>query len=236
LTSNHTTVNCVILKDKYARMKTLLIHLSRKSLLLLAICLHLSCGKDTANDGNADRKDFISVMKDEAYLGDAKSTLYVGGIDALPSLSGTSSLSVDKIRGDSVTVALIVNLPDGDGFTLGIPGKQQENNWRATFEGGIFSIKVNGAIEGKVAAGDKEFSWDGYLSDDSAILTVRMKYLTAEGNIPASSILTTEMTLNRSHSNTSGTPNGCTNVVWETRPVFNLYSGGVDLIRVPVCQ
>lgn len=217
-------------------MKRLLIHLSRGSLLLLALCLHLNCGKDTANDGDADRNDFISAMKDEAYLGDAKSTLYVGGSDALPSLSGTSSLSVDKIRGDSVTVALIVNLPDGDGFTLGIPGKQQGKNWSATFESGTFSIKENGAMKGKVAAGDKEFTWDGYLSDDSAILTVRMKYLIADDNIPASSILTTEMTLNRSKSDTSGNTNGCNHVVWETRAVFNLYSGGVDLLRVPVCQ
>ncbi|MGH2622350.1 MAG: hypothetical protein ACRDE7_01670 [Sphingobacterium sp.] len=229
-------MNCAIVEDIYTHMKTLLIHLSRRSLLLLALFLLLNCGKDTANDGEAHRKDFISAMKDEAYLGDAKSTLYVGGIDALPSLSGTSSLSVDKIRGDSVTVALIVNLPDGDGFTLGIPGQQQGNNWSAAFEGGTFSIRVNGAIEGKVTAGDKEFTWDGYLSDDSAILTVRMKYLTAEGNIPASSILTTEMTLNRSQSDTPGSANGCTNVVWETRPVFNLYSGGVDLIRVPICH
>ncbi|MBE8722662.1 hypothetical protein [Sphingobacterium pedocola] len=217
-------------------MKRLLIHLSSASLLLFALCLQLSCGKDTANDGDPDRKDFISAMKDEAYLGDAKSTLYVGGSDALPSLSGTSSLSVDKIAGDSVTVALIVNLPDGDGFTLGIPGKQQGKNWRATFDGSTFSIKENGKMEGTVAAGDKEFTWDGYLADDGTILTVRMKYLTADGNIPAASILSTEMTLKRSGSDAPGNANGCTNVVWETRPVFNLYSGGVDLIRVPVCH
>ncbi|GGH14479.1 hypothetical protein FAZ19_07435 [Sphingobacterium alkalisoli] len=215
-------------------MKRLLIHLSRANLLLIALCLHLSCGKDTAN--NADQHDFISVMKDEAYLGDAKSTLYVGGLDPLPSLSGTSSLSVDKIRGDSVTVSLLVNLPGGDGFTLGIPGKQQGKNWNATFAGGSFYIKENGAMEGTVVAGNKEFTWDGYLADDGAILTVRTKYLAADGDIPAESILTTEMTLNRSGSDAPGNANGCTNVVWETRPVFNLYSGGVDLIRVPVCH
>lgn len=215
-------------------MQKLLIHLSMGSLVLVGMCFLLSCGKDTAND--ADRNDFISAMKDEAYLGDAKSTLYVEGSDALPSLSGASSLSVDKIRGDSVTVALLVNLPDGDGFTLGIPGKQQGKNWSATFEGGTFSIKENGSMEGKVTAGDKEFTWVGYLSDDSAILTMRMKYLAADGNIPASSILTTEMTLNRSGSDATRSANGCANVVWETRPVFNLYSGGVDLIRVPVCH
>ncbi len=212
-------------------MKRLMIHLYRGGLLLLA----LGCGKSTFNDGDKDRNDFISTMQNEAYLGDAKSTLYVGGSDALPSLSGTSSLSVGNIRGDSVTVALIVHLAGGDGFTLGIPGKQHGKNWDATSKGGTFSIKENGTMKGKVSDGDKEFTWDGYLSDDSALLTIRIKYLKADANIPASSILTTVMTLNRASSNTAGNANTCSNVVWETRPVFNLYSGGVDLIRVPVC-
>jgi len=217
-------------------MKKLVVILYRGCLLMLGLCLHLSCGKDTGNDRDAGQNDFISAMQDEAYLGDAKSTLQVGGSDALPSLSGTSSLNVDKIYGDSVTVAVIVNLPKGDGFTLGIPGKQQGKNWNATFKGGTFSIKENGKMEGKVSDGNKEFTWDGYLSNDSAILTIRMKYLIADGNIPASSILTTKMTLNRAQSDTQDNMTNCNNVLWETRPVFNLYNGGVDLIRVPICH
>ena len=217
-------------------MKRIWIHVSTLSLLLLTLWLLLSCGKETDSQAEGEGNDFISRMKNEAYLGEAKSTLYVGGTDALPSLSGTSSLSVDKILGDSVTVALVVNLPDGDGFSLGIPGKQLRKSWSANLEGGSFSIKENGSMVGKVSATDKEFTWDGYLSEDSAMLTVRIKYLTADGSIPAASILTTKMTLKRSQSGNPGNAGGCTNVVWETRSVFNLYSGGVDLIRIPVCH
>jgi len=85
-------------------------------------------------------------------------------------------------------------------------------------------------------AGNKQISWDGRLFDDKLMLDVKIKYLAAEGEVPKDSVLDTHFELSRSAGQQgNGGQQDCT-IVWESRPVFNLYSGGVDLIYVPVCH
>ncbi|KGE13624.1 hypothetical protein [Sphingobacterium deserti] len=69
------------------------------------------------------------------------------------------------------------------------------------------------------------------------MLDIKLKYLTTQENITAGSIVSTHFDLSRvSDASQTGNTNGCRTIVWENRNVFNLYSGGVDLIRVPVCH
>ena len=202
---------------------------------MFALVLLASCGKnDVAEDVNKD--DFISRMAGEPYVGSAKSTLHLHGYETLPSANGTGSFHVSHTAGDSVTLALICNLSGGDGFNFGIPGKQSGAAWSADFSNGGFAIDPRGAISGLTQREDQELSWNGHLFDDRLMLDVRIKYLKQEGSITAGSIIHTHLDLVRSRGDNSATPNGCSIVVWETRPVFNLYGGGVDLIQVPVCR
>lgn len=203
--------------------------------VILAVCILLSgCSKE---DKQANQKDdFISQIKDQAYLGTAKSKMYLNGEDPLRSIEGTASLSADNINGDSLTLSIVVELPEGDGFTLGIPGKQQGKAWQALLPNGTFAIEKNGSMSGRVSDGEKEISWGGNLGGDYAIFDVRIKYTVDDGNIPASSILVTQFDLSRFIDGAANNETGCEQIIWQIRPVFNLYSGGVDLISVPVCH
>lgn len=63
----------------------------------------------------------------------------------------------------------------------------------------------------------------------------KSQYLVEEGNIPASSILVTQLNLSRFREGSSNNSGGC-ELDWQIRPIFNIYSGGVDLMRIPVCN
>lgn len=203
----------------------------KKVIAALSI-LFLGCTKE--NKESERRDDFISQIRGEAYMGPATSKLYVNGHDPLPSLVGKATLSADKIKGDSLTLAILAEFPEDDGFTLGIPGKQDQTSWSATFPNGKFSIGGNGTMTGSFSDGKKELSWDGNLGNGYAIFDVRIKYLVKDGNIPASSILVTHLDLSRFPDQSSTNPAGC-KLDWQMRSVFNIYSGGTDLMRVPVC-
>lgn len=200
--------------------------------VIAALFILLGCAKE--NNPSEQKDDFISQIKGEAYMGTASSKMYINGHDPLPTLEGKASLSADKINGDSLTLAIVTELPEGDGFTLGIPGKQEGKSWNAVFPNGSFRIGENGSMKGTISDGKKEFSWDGNLGNDYAVLDIKIKYLVQDGNIRASSILTTHLDLSRFAEESSNNPAGC-KLDWQIRSVFNIYSGGVDLMRVPVC-
>lgn len=199
--------------------------------LVLAACSKNNREEPAAAEG------FNSKMKDQAYVGKTTSKLYIGGYDPLPSVEGSGSFNIDRIKGDSSTAALLVDLSTGGGFTFGIPGKQEGMSWQSTFADASTSIKANGEMDAKIVAAGKEITWDGRLFDDKLVLDIRIKYLEAEGEIPAESILHTRMDLvNPAGGEPNGNGSGCTVIVWESRAVFNIYAGGVDLISVPVCR
>lgn len=203
------------------------------ALLVLAIA---ACSKGTAGGPDAG-PDFNGKMDGVAYVGKTTSRLYLHGYDALPSVDGRGSFSIDKINGDSSTIALVVELGTGEGFTFGVPGKQQGLSWQAAFADASLLIKANGEVDGKMVSAGKEITWDGHLFDDKLLLDIRIKYLASEGDIPESSILATRLDLvNPASSEPGSTGSGCEVIVWQTRPVFNIYGGGVDLISVPVCH
>ncbi|MFD2969933.1 hypothetical protein [Sphingobacterium bambusae] len=200
-------------------------------LLLLA-----GCSKGQTDEPAKD-EGFNSRMKQQAYVGKTKSTLYLGGYDPLPSVEGTGSFNIDKIKGDSSTVALVVDFTTDEGFSFGIPGRQEGMSWQSIFPDASTLIKANGEIDAKIITTDKEISWDGHLFDDKLVLDINIKYLKAEGEIPIGSILRTRLDLlNPTASSENTTGNGCKVIVWQSRAVFNVYAGGVDLIQVPVCH
>lgn len=195
-----------------------------------------ACAKGTSDDLSSEN-GFNSKMNGKAYLGKTKSTLYLGGYESLPAVEGLGSFNIDKISGDSSTLALVVELNSGDGFTFGIPGKQDDMSWQTNFPNGSCLIKANGEIDAKMITAGKEITWDGHLFDDKLMLDIRIKYLENENEITAGSILATRLELASEGSGEStGNGNGCKNIVWESRAIFNIYSGGVDLINVPVCH
>ncbi|WP_196935713.1 hypothetical protein [Sphingobacterium hungaricum] len=202
---------------------------------LLMYVLLFSCGKSNSSEEMNSKDDFASFMSGEAYLGSAKSILYLHGYEAFPSVSGKGSFSVSNVSGDNITVALICELSGGDGFSFGISGKQTGRNWSATFDTGTFVIQENGSMSGTIQTDDQEISWTGHLFDDRVMLDVKLKYMKQQGNITEGSIISTHLDLFRS-SESEQVANGCSTIVWENRAVFNLYSGGVDMMRVPVCH
>lgn len=206
-----------------------------RAIVFIHLLVGAACEKGASSDEPDRDDDFISSMEAGAYTGSAEAKLYLQGYDPLPSVRATGAFSVDRIKGDSVTVVVTADLNNGEGFTLGIPGRQNGKAWKADFETGTFIIKENGEMDGKAALDDKEISWDGHLFEDRIMADIRIKYLQAEGDIPAGSVLLTQLDLARAGTDASA-ERGCKIVVWETRPVFNLYSGGVDLIQVPVCR
>lgn len=83
----------------------------------------------------------------------------------------------------------------------------------------------------------KEITWDGRLFDDKLILDIKIKYLESENGIVVGSILNTHLDLvNQTAGNPNNNGSGCKAIVWQSRPVFNIYSGGIDLMSVPVCH
>ncbi|RZK68379.1 MAG: hypothetical protein EOO85_24485, partial [Pedobacter sp.] len=93
----------------------------------------ISCNKKD----NASNEDFISMLKDEAYTGEAKATLSPVGSNALPTVDGKGSFSTAKAAGDSVMVVVKVDLTGDEGFTMGVPGKQAGRGWNANFNEGV---------------------------------------------------------------------------------------------------
>lgn len=205
-----------------------------KRLYLFLLVLLVSCGK--GNEERTTTDDFVARMSDKAYLGSAKSTLYLHGYEAFPSVAGKGSFSVSNVSGDSVTLALICELTSGDGFSFGIPGKQSGKAWSANFDSGSFAIKENGTMSGSIQTEDQEISWDGRLFADRIMLDVKLNYVKQQGNITAGSIVATHLDLSRSGGDAGQGANGCRTIVWENRSVFNIYNGGVDIMRVPVCH
>lgn len=205
-------------------------------LILLMSTRLVSCGKSESDEGSRDSDDFIGRISGEAYLGAAKSRLYLGGYDGLPSVEGQGSFSLGKIAGDSATIVLTVTLSTADGFSLGIPGKQNGKAWKATFENGAFRILANGEMSGSLETNGQEISWEGRLFDDRLMLDVRMKYLEQQDNITAGSILHTHLDLKRFVESAETTAGGCKSIVWQNRAIPNLFSGGVDIMSVPVCN
>lgn len=198
------------------------------------LLLLFSCGK--GNEERTTTDDFVARMSDKAYLGSAKSTLYLHGYEAFPSVPGKGSFSLSSVLGDSVTLALICELTSGDGFSFGMPGKQSDIAWSAKFDSGSFAIQENGIMSGSIQAGDQEVSWDGQLFTDRIMLDVKLKYLKQQGSITAGSIVVTHLDLSHSRGDANEDANGCRTIVWENRSVFNIYNGGVDIMRVPVCH
>lgn len=202
----------------------------------LFLLLLIGCSKGQTDEPTTD-EGFNSRMKQQAYVGKTKATLYLGGYDPLPSVEGTGSFNIDKIKGDSSTVALVVDFATDEGFSFGIPGQQEGMSWQSTLPDASTLIKANGEIDAKIITADKEISWDGHLFDDKLVLDINIKYLKAEGEIPIGSILRTRLDLlNPAASSENTTGNGCKVIVWQSRAVFNVYAGGVDLIQVPVCH
>ncbi|MDR7130785.1 hypothetical protein J2X69_003142 [Algoriphagus sp. 4150] len=204
-------------------------------LYLILACLFLACAENTDAEDPVLQEDFASRMEGEAYLGSAKSTLFLHGYEKLPSVDGEGSFSLAEVAGDSVTLALVVELTTGDGFTLGIPGIQIGSAWKASLAGGEFAIRDNGEMSGSVITTTQEISWDGHLFADKIFLDVRSKYLIQEDNITEGSIFLTHLELYRSSTQGGSSGNDCKNIVWQNRAVFNIHSGGVDMMSVPVC-
>ncbi|MCL7987127.1 hypothetical protein M8998_04130 [Sphingobacterium sp. lm-10] len=204
------------------------------ALLILVASVLFSCSKSAERD--ADPEDFASRVSTEAYLGTAKSTLHLHGYETFPSVEGEGSFNITNVSGDSVMVALICRLSTGDGFSFGIPGKQSGKAWSASFDTGNLVIQENGGMSGLMQTDKQEISWDGILLTNKMVLDVKIKYLKQEGNITEGSIINTHLDLARSGHEGVTTNNGCRVIVWETRSVFNIYSGGVDILRVPVCH
>jgi len=204
----------------------------------MLLWLLFSCGKSESGEEGSTTEDFVTMMSDRAYMGSAKSILYLHGYEAFPSVVGEGTFNVGSVSGDSVTLALVCELSSGDGFSFGIPGKQAGREWSASFDTGSFAIQENGVMSGKMQTGEQEISWDGQLFDDRVMLDVKLKYIKQQGSITEGSIIATHLDLSRAGAEVNpGTGvSGCRNIVWETRSVFNLYSGGVDIIRVPVCH
>lgn len=203
-------------------------------LILLFLFTTLGCGKSQNPD--SELHSFNERMNRQAYMGTARSTMYLRGYDRLPSIDGTGSFSIDKIKGDSSRLVLRMEFSGQEGFSLAIPGKQNGQSWKFSADPSEVSIKDNGEINGSVTTSAKKITWKGRLFDDKLMLDVKTKYLSEEGGIPEESILDTHFELVRSGSQQAGGgQQGCT-IVWESRPTFNLYSGGIDLIYVPVCH
>lgn len=215
-------------------MRYLTMKYSKKAIILSLLIATMACGK--SQDSRDYQQTFNERMNKQAYLGHTESTMYLHGYDRLTPVKGKGSFSIDKIKGDSSTLVLLMELSDQDGFSFAIPGKQTGRAWQFTAESGKVSIAENGEVNGSMTASSKKIMWKGRLFDDKLVLDVKIKYLKAGGGVPAESILDTHFELLRSGSQQGGNgQQGCT-IVWESRPVFNVYSGGVDLIYVPVCH
>ena len=200
-------------------------------LLIIAGCSKVSSEQPVKDQG------FNAKMNRVAYMGKTSSKLYLGGYDPLPSVEGTGSFNVDKINGDSSTLALVADLSGDEGFTFAIPGKQDGITWNSKFPNASFLIKSNGEIDAKMIASGKEITWDGRLFDDKLILDIKIKYLESENGIAVGSILNTHLDLvNQTAGNPNNNDNSCKAIVWQSRPIFNIYSGGIDLMSVPVCH
>lgn len=215
-------------------MKYLDMKYSTKALVLPLLFTTIACGK--SQDSGSYQLTFNERMNRQAYLGSTESTMYLHGYDRLAPVKGKGSFSIDKIKGDSSTLVLVMELSGQEGFSFAIPGKQTGRSWRFTAKSGELSVADNGEVNGSLTASAKEITWKGRLFDDKMMLDVKIKYLKSGGGVPAESILNTHFELLRSGSQQGGNgQQGCT-IVWESRPVFNVYEGGVDLIYVPVCH
>lgn len=208
--------------------------LSMMILIAISLLSGYRCGKSA--DPDARQQSFNESMNRQAYLGPTQSTLYLKGYERLPSVNGKGSFSIDKIKGDSSTLVLMMELPGQEGFSLAIPGKQTARSWAFNATPGALLIRENGEIHGTITAKTKKITWNGRLFDDKLMLDIKINYLIAEGDIPKESILDTHFELLRSSSGQSNGGQQDCKIVWESRPVFNLYSGGIDLIYVPVCH
>ena len=206
--------------------------------IFLMLLLLLLCGGDSQSQVKNVKADFAEFLSEKPYMGSVKSILYLHGHKKFPSVSGTGSFSLGKVAGDNVTIALVCKLSSGDGFNFAIPGKQNNKSWSSSSNGGNFAIKENGNIAGKFRSASQEITWTGMLFTDRMMLDVKIKYLKKQDNITAGSIIATHLDLYRSVAKTtkSSGSKGCRTIVWENRSVFNLYTGGVDMIRVPVCH
>lgn len=207
-----------------------------KLLCLLAVLVVLGCSKDDSNNTSNDKKDFISLYKEEPYLGKATAKMYVSGYDPLPSIDGTGTFSLDKVKGDSAMIIIDANFSGGDSYNLALPGKQQGKEWAFHGSTGSFSINDKGSMSGEAADGKKGIQWKGNIFDDRIMLDVTIKYLIPEGNIPAASILRSTLDLKRKGNGTGGNGAGCERLIWVNKAVYNWGSGTMDLALLPVCQ
>lgn len=205
------------------------------------LILLVFCTSDSRSQQQPAKKDFASSLSIGPYTGTAKSTLHLHGHKSLPSVTGTGSFSLSSKKANSSTIALVCKLKSGDGFSFAIPGTQNGMAWRASAKAGSFAIAQNGTMSGKYTSPTQEISWNGTLFDDRIMLNLKITYLKDQDKITKGSIIATQLDLYRSVTKSTKTQNsknkkGCKTIVWETRSVFNLYSGGVDIIRVPVCH
>ncbi len=202
----------------------------------VAVIAILACSKSEKNEPSDGKSEFISLYKDEPYIGKADAKMYVGGYDPLPSIDGNGTFSLDKIKDDSVMIIIDANFEGGDSYNFAMPGKQKGKEWAFNGNLGSFTINDKGSMTGEVADGKKRIQWKGNLFDDRLMLDVTIKYLISEGNIPEESILRSSLDLKRRGHGTGGMGGGCEKLAWVNKTVFNWGSGTMDLALLPVCQ